>query len=209
MRWKGFSSKFDSWEPEENLFGCEDVLTKFNKEEEARVKRAEEIKGRASTPKKSKPKKKSVPTPVRSSARISRHAIASTPSKKSAFQPVVGKLIGKKRGPSIGDGEYPVTSSESEEETLSATFQSKRTASSSKSKASRPAKKSRKSITGAKRKVIPVVAQYDEPEYIVEKILDHQNRTGMVKYFIKWEVKASRDVLPLIDVNLYRGTILT
>ena len=29
VRWKGFSSDDDTWEPEENLTGCHELLTKF------------------------------------------------------------------------------------------------------------------------------------------------------------------------------------
>lgn len=34
IHWKGFESKFDSWEPKENLSGCQDLLDKFTHQKE-------------------------------------------------------------------------------------------------------------------------------------------------------------------------------
>jgi len=31
IRWKGFDSEEDTWEPEENLFNCQEALLEFNK----------------------------------------------------------------------------------------------------------------------------------------------------------------------------------
>lgn len=30
MRWKGYSSKYDTWEPVSNLFACREVIQEFN-----------------------------------------------------------------------------------------------------------------------------------------------------------------------------------